>query len=63
MTSPPLIPILAGEICIGHLLDRGRADWEAFDRDDQSLGLFESAAAAVDALIAAASTSPEPEAA
>ena len=59
MTSPPLIPILANEICIGHLLDRGRAGWEAFDCDDQSIGVFATPSAAIDALIVAASTPPE----
>jgi hypothetical protein len=59
MTSPnPLIPILAGNVCIGHLIERGRAGFEAFDRNDVSLGLFASAAAAVDALIAAAAPPP-----
>jgi hypothetical protein len=57
--TPTLIPILAGEVCIGHVIDRGRAGFEAFDRDDQSLGIFATAAQAVDALLAAASTPPE----
>ena len=56
--NPPLIPILAGERCIGHVIDRGRGGFEAFDRNDKSLGVFMNASAAVEALIAAASKPP-----
>jgi hypothetical protein len=61
MSTPTrtLIPILAGNVCIGHLIERGRAGFEAFDRDDSSLGVFPTAAQAVDALLAVASTPPE----
>ena len=64
MTSPnPLVPVLIKETCIGCLLARGCAGFEAFNADDKSLGLFASAAAAIEALIAAASPPPAPEAA
>lgn len=56
MTAPPLIPILAGDVCIGHVLERGPSGFEAFDAGDQSLGLFATASEAIAALIAASST-------
>jgi hypothetical protein len=36
--------------CIGHALSRGKTGWEAFGRDDQSVGLFPSLTTAADAL-------------
>lgn len=62
MTSPPLIPVLIQNAYVGCLLNRGRAGWEVYDRDDQSIGVFKTPSDAVAALIAAA-TPPEPEAA
>ena len=44
--------LYSGQTCLGHLLSRGRAGAEAFDRNDRSLGVFpdlKSAAAAVSA--------------
>jgi hypothetical protein len=58
MAAPPLIPLIVHERCIGHFLARGREGHEAFDADEQSLGVFPTAAEAVAALIAASS---EPE--
>jgi hypothetical protein len=47
-----LIPIVIDGHCIGHLIGR-RSGFEAFDREDRSLGVFqvakEAAAAVVDA--------------
>jgi hypothetical protein len=47
-----LIPIVIDGHCIGHLIGR-RSGFEAFDREDRSLGTFqiakEAAAAVVDA--------------
>jgi hypothetical protein len=54
-----LTPVLVDNHCIGHVLDRGRAGFQAFDASDQSIGTFATAADAVQALIAAASTPPE----
>jgi hypothetical protein len=54
MSLPPtsLIPIVVDGYCIGHLIGR-RSGFEAFDREDRSLGTFqiakEAAAAVVDA--------------
>jgi hypothetical protein len=31
-----------GRECVGHILGRGPAGYEAFDRDDRSLGLFKT---------------------
>ena len=39
-----------GRACLGHVLGRGKAGFEAFDGDDRSLGIFPSqceAAAAI----------------
>lgn len=58
-SAPNLIPLIVHEHCIGHLLARGRLGFEAFDIDEHSLGVFPTADAAVAALIAAASSSPE----
>jgi hypothetical protein len=55
MSDPVLVPVLAGERCIGTLLARGPQGWEAFNRDDQSLGVYPTTDEAVAALIAAAS--------
>jgi hypothetical protein len=43
-------PIVAGRHCLGHVLGRGKAGFEAFDIDNRSLGSFPSqreAAAAI----------------
>jgi hypothetical protein len=54
MTAPKSAPTLSyvydGRTCLGHILARGKAGFEAFDRDDRSLGLFPTAKAAADAL-------------
>lgn len=55
-----LIPILAGNVCLGHLIERGRSGFEAYDADDKSIGTFATAAAAVEALIDAASPEARP---
>jgi hypothetical protein len=39
-----------GQRCIGHILHRGKRGWEAFNVDDESIGLFRDQAAAADAL-------------
>jgi hypothetical protein len=52
--KPPLVPVLAGSRCIGHLLSRGRLGFEAWDHAGQSLGLFETQAAATAAIAEAA---------
>jgi hypothetical protein len=42
--------IYAGQRCLGFLWPRGRGAIEAFDADDLSLGIFNSQAAAADAV-------------
>jgi hypothetical protein len=54
-----IIPVLVRERCLGHVLERGREGFEAFNSAEQSLGIFASAATAVQELIDAASNPPE----
>ena len=45
-----MVAVYDGRACLGHVLGRGRAGFEAFDADNRSLGIFPSqreAAAAV----------------
>jgi len=44
------VAIYAGQTCVGHVLSRGPHGFEAFDADDQSVGLFETQSAAANAL-------------
>jgi hypothetical protein len=56
--TPSLIPVLADHgHAIGCLLKRGKLGWE--NANDRLLGIFKTAAAVVDALLAAASPAPE----
>ena len=55
MSTPVLIPVLVHERCIGHVINRGPAGFEAFNSAERSLGTFSTAADAVAALVAAAS--------
>jgi hypothetical protein len=43
-----------GRECIGHIFSRGPQGFEAYGRDDKSLGFFKSREAAAHALAAAA---------
>jgi hypothetical protein len=45
--------VYAGITCLGHVITRGKLRAEAYDRDDRSVGIFESMAEAADALRAA----------
>jgi hypothetical protein len=38
--APTLMPVFDGQLCVGHLLNRGKQGWEAFDVDDKSHGIF-----------------------
>jgi hypothetical protein len=40
-----------GRQCLGHVLSRGPKGFEAFDRDDKSLGIFETRRQAANALL------------
>jgi hypothetical protein len=44
-------PIVAHGKCVGHVVARGVAGFEAYDTSDTSLGIFETAAKAADALL------------
>jgi hypothetical protein len=55
----PLSYIYDGRECLGFVLSRGRSGFEAFDRDEHSLGLHPTAPAAANA----APAEPESEAA
>jgi hypothetical protein len=47
------LAIYAGQTCLRHVISRGPGEFEAFDSDDKSIGLFETQAGAADALEAA----------
>jgi hypothetical protein len=37
---PPIVPVFSGKLCLGFILARGEAGFEAFNADERSLGLF-----------------------
>jgi len=47
----PLAYVYDGRECLGFVLSRGRAGFEAFDREERSLGLFPTAKQAAGALL------------
>jgi hypothetical protein len=55
-TTAPLSYVYDGRECRGFVLARGRLGFEAFDRDEHSLGLFKMAAQAANAVFDAASS-------
>ncbi len=52
--ATPMSYVSDGRSAIGFVLARGRAGHEAFDREERSLGLFTTAAAAANAVFEAA---------
>jgi hypothetical protein len=50
--APPLAYVYDGQQCLGHVLVRGKAGYEAFDREDKSVGVFETQSQAAGALSA-----------
>jgi hypothetical protein len=50
----PLAYVYDGRACLGFILARGRAGFEAFTADEQSLGLFKTQAQAANAVTDAA---------
>jgi hypothetical protein len=50
-TTAPLVSVYDGQQCLGHVLARGKAGYEAFDRDDKSLGFSETQRQAANALL------------
>jgi hypothetical protein len=55
-STAPLAYVYDGRACLGFVLSRGRAGFEAFDREERSLGLFKTAAQAANAVFDAASS-------
>jgi hypothetical protein len=53
-STAPMSYIYDGRTCLGFVLWRGRAGFEAFDREERSLGLSPAAPAAANAVCAAA---------
>jgi hypothetical protein len=49
--APPLVSVYDGQQCVGHVLARGKAGFEAFDTDDKSVGVFPTAKQAANALL------------
>jgi hypothetical protein len=47
----PLTYVTDGHEAIGHIIARGRLGFEAFDRDEKSLGIFETQSQAANALL------------
>jgi hypothetical protein len=45
-----LLAVYDGQRCRGFILERGRTGWEAFDSSERTLGLYQSQAAAADAI-------------
>jgi hypothetical protein len=46
----PMLAVHAGQMCVGHIYQRSKAGFEAFNTDDRSIGLFGSQREAADAL-------------
>jgi len=51
--TAPLAFVYDGRACLGFVLSRGRAGFEAFDREERSVGLYPAAPAAANAVCAA----------
>jgi hypothetical protein len=47
---PRLTPVIISGVCVGHLVSVGPRGFEAFDRREQSLGIFQNASDAVAAV-------------
>jgi len=54
ISTAPMSYIYDGRACLGFVLSRGRAGFEAFDHEERSLGLYPVAPAAANAVCAAA---------
>jgi hypothetical protein len=52
--SAPITSVFSGQICLGFILSRGPAGFEAFSTDERSLGIFASMKAAAAAVSEAA---------
>jgi hypothetical protein len=49
-SESPLAYVYDGRTCLGHVLNRGRQGYEAFDANDRSVGIFKTQAEATEAL-------------
>jgi hypothetical protein len=49
-----MLSVYDGQRCLGHIIVRGKRGFEAFDADDNSLGVFPSDHEAADAVSRAA---------
>jgi len=52
-TAAPLSYVADGHACLGFVISRGRAGFEAFDHEERSLGLFKTAAQAANVVFGA----------
>ena len=50
-TSSPMVSVCDGRDCIGWVFNRGRAGFEAFDRDQKLLGIFRTQREAATAIM------------
>jgi len=51
ISKTPLAYVYDGRQCLGLILARGKLGFEAFDRDDKPVGIFESQRQAANALL------------
>jgi len=51
--SPAMLSVYDGQQCVGFIINRGGGWFEAFDREEKSLGHFKSAKAASDKIMGA----------
>jgi hypothetical protein len=51
MSDAPITSVYAGQVCLGFILNRGTAGFEAFSADEKSLGLFTTQQAAAAAIM------------
>ena len=49
--AAPMVSVITGTICIGFVLSRGKAGFEAFNADQRSLGTFATEREAVAAVM------------
>ena len=50
LLASPVQSVYNGQVCLGHIVSRGKCGFEAYDTDDISLGIFpdqQTAAAAI----------------
>ena len=55
MNEPAIVTVYSGKICLGLVLNRGEAGFEAFSADEKSLGLFPTQRGAAAAIMRGAS--------